>query len=293
MNRFVLVLQIVVAVITVPSLAGAAAVSASNQVHFTRGLVREISADRQRAILRHEAIPDYMPAMTMEFNVRNTNELRGISVGDDVAFRLTATDDTHWIDQLKRLGASTNVPAASPAPVKTSPLAELKPGDVVPDYELVSEAGKAVRFSDFRGKAVAFTFIFTRCPLPDFCPRMGDNFARARELLLGATNAPSNWQFLSISFDPDFDQPATLAGYASLYRKDNADRWLFAAAPKPALAQLAPRLDLNVHREPGGSISHNLRTVVLDPHGRIHRQFDGNLWTPPELAQAILEACQQ
>lgn len=264
--------------------------SATNQIHTTQGLVREIAPDHHKAVIRHEAIPGYMPAMTMEFNVRNTNELSGISVGDTVTFRLTATEETHWIDQVKKVASPTNSVLATTPPITPSQTGELKPGDLLPDYELISETGKAIHFSDFRGKAVAFTFIFTRCPLPDYCPRMGNHFAKARELILANTSAPTNWQFLSISFDPDFDKPAVLSSYANFYRKDNADRWMFAAAPMSSLAQLAPRLDLIVNREAGGSISHNLRTVVLDPQGRIHRQFDGNLWTPAQLAIAVTKA---
>ena len=274
-----------------PMLAAESA-SATNQIHTTRGLVREIAPDRHKAVIRHEAIPGYMPAMTMQFNVRNTNELSGISVGDTVTFRLTATEETHWIDQVNKVASTTNRTAESKAPIAPSRIAELKPGDLLPDYELIAETGKAIRFSDFRGKAVAFTFIFTRCPLPDYCPRMGNHFAQARELILANSNASTNWQFLSISFDPDFDKPAVLSAYANFYRKDNADRWLFAAAPISSLAQLAPRLDLMVKREAGGSISHNLRTVVLDPQGRIHRQFDGNEWMPQELARALTEAAR-
>jgi len=255
--------------------------SAPGQVHTTRGLVREIAPDRHKAVIRHEAIPGYMAAMTMEFNVRNTNELIGIAAGDTVTFRLTATEETHWIDQVSKVASTTTGAPESKLMIAPSQIAELKPGDLLPDYELIAETGKTIRFSDFRGKALAFTFIFTRCPLPDYCPRMGNNFAKARELILANTNAPTNWQFLSISFDPEFDKPAVLSSYADFYRKDNADRWLFASAPMSSLAQLVPRLNLMVNREAGGSISHNLRTVVLDPRGRIHRQFDGNQWPPP------------
>jgi protein SCO1/2 len=271
-------------------LVAAESAAATNQVHTTRGLVREIAPDHHKAVIRHEAIPGYMPAMTMEFNVRNANELSGIAVGDTITFRLTATEETHWIDQVSKIASTTNRAPESKAQITPSQIAELKPGDLLPDYELIAETGKAIRFSDFRGKAVAFTFIFTRCPLPDYCPRMGNNFAKTRELILATTSAPTNWQFLSISFDPDFDKPAVLSSYANFYRNDNADRWLFAAAPMSSLAQLAPRLDVMVNREAGGSISHNLRTVVLDPQGRIHRQFDGNLWTPAQLADAVIEA---
>jgi protein SCO1/2 len=287
------VLSLIVAIfagLSRPAALAAEETPATNQVHTVRGLVREIAPDRHKAVIRHEAIPDYMPAMTMELNVRNTNELSGIAAGDTVTFRLITTEETHWIEQVRKVGSTTNEAlTAKPSPT-FSLIAELKPGDVLPDYELTSENGKSIRFSDFRGKALAFTFIFTRCPMPDFCPRMGQYFAKARDLVLASANTTTNWQFLSISFDPDFDKPAVLSSYANFYRKGNANRWLFAAAPMETLEELAPRLDLMLNREAGGSISHNLRTVVLDPRGRIHRQFDGNGWTPQQLAESLLEA---
>ena len=120
---------------------------------------------------------------------------------------------------------------------------------------------------------------------------MSKNFAETRQLLLNTPDAPTNWQFLSISFDPDFDTPEMLAGYAKLFRGDNPDRWRFAAASTNAIARLAPQLDLMVMRDSTG-ISHNLRTVVLDPQGRITHQFDGNEWTPRMLADALLAAAR-
>ena len=264
----------------------------TNQVYTVRGVVREIAPDRTKATIRHETIPNYMPAMTMPFHVRDTNELSGVSPGDTVTFRLTATEDTHWIDNVRKVGAATNNPAGASPPVPESRIAELKPGDLLPDCELLAENGKTIRFSDFRGKALAFTFFFTRCPLPDFCPRMSSNFTKARELIRAAPNAPTNWVFLSVSFDPDFDRSAVLSSYANLYRNNDTNGWLFAAAPMGSLAALAPRLDLMIHHESDGSISHNLRTVVLDPQGNIRRQFDGNQWTPQELVQALAEAAR-
>jgi len=169
---------------------------------------------------------------------------------------------------------------------------ELKPGDALPDQEFLSETGSRVRLSDFRGRSLAFTFFFTRCPLPDYCPRMNKNFREARDLLLRLPDSPTNWQFLCVSFDAAFDQPAILAAYSKMFRGDNPDRWLFAAASPAALAELAPRLDLKVARE-AGSFSHNLRTVVLDPQGRIFKQFDGNEWTAPQLAEAVAQAARQ
>lgn len=262
-----------------------------NELKFTtKGIVRDISLDRHKAVIRHDAISNYMPAMTMEFNIRDTNELSGIATGDRISFRLTAAKDTHWVDLVRKIHQPMDNPV-QPKPIShQSPRGELSTGDILPDSKLTAENGKIVQFSDFQGKVVALTFIFTRCPLPDFCPRMGNNFATARELLLAKPNAPTNWQFLSISFDPDFDKPSVLSRYAEFYRKGNTDRWLFAAAPVRSVSEMAARLDLMVFREANGAISHNLRTVVLDPRGRIHRQFNGNEWTPEELADAVLEA---
>jgi protein SCO1/2 len=168
---------------------------------------------------------------------------------------------------------------------------ELKPGDLMPDGELLAENGRHIHFSDFRGRAVAFTFFFTRCPLPNYCPLMNRNFAAAQNLISATPNAPTNWQFLSISFDPGFDTPEILSSYARLYRTGDASRWFFAAASTGVLTNLAPRLDLMIMRE-GTSISHNLRTVVLDPNGFIFRQLDGNEWTSKELADAVLQAAR-
>ena len=291
MNRFLnLLLPLVFTVATPLETPAAGPAAASEQVYSVRGVIREIAPDRRKALIRHEAITNYMSAMTMEFNVRDTNELEGVSVGDTITFRLTVTDDTHWIDAIRKIGLATNRPPVQPPPATQASTVELKPGDLLPDYALLGEEGNRVRFSDFRGKALAFTFFFTRCPLPDYCPRMANNFAKARQLLLATADAPTNWQFLSISFDPEFDQPAVLTNYANFYRAGNADRWLFAAAPVAVLADLAPRLNLIIHREADGNISHNLRTVVLDPQGRIYRQFDGNNWTAEQLAREVVRA---
>jgi len=157
---------------------------------------------------------------------------------------------------------------------------------------LIAEDGRQVQFSDFRGEAVAFTFFFTRCPLPTYCPLMNRNFAAARDLILSKPNAPTNWELLSISFDPEYDTPQVLASFGGFYRNGNPAHWLFAAATTKTLAALAPGLDLMVVHQ-GSSISHNLRTVVLDPKGRIYCQFDGNQWTPQELADALLSAAGQ
>lgn len=265
------------------------------QVHSATGLVREIAEDRRTLLIRHEEIPGYMPRMTMEFTLRNTNDLGAVRVGDVVSFRLLANGDEHWIDSIRRI-YETNYAAslASAAPPRVASAGAgskvLPAGDPVPDVGLLDENGRNLRFADLQGQAVAFTFIFTRCPLPDFCPRMNRNLAEARGLLRADSNAPTNWTLLSISFDPGFDKPAVLRSYARAYRAGDATGWLFAAAEEAGLKELlAPGLDLRLAWE-GGSISHNLRTVVLDAKGRIFRRFNGNLWSAADLTNAVVGA---
>lgn len=256
--------------------------------YAVRGIVQSITADRRKASIQHEKIPGYMAAMTMDLSVKNTNEFDGISPGDEITFTLVVTDDDDWMENLQRTGKTAPV---TPKPVLPTTGLELKAGDAMPDFAFTAENGQTVHFSDFKGKALAFTFFFTSCPLPEYCPRMNKNFAEARRLLLADASSPANWQFLCISFDPGFDTPEILSSYAGLYREGNPDRWLFAVAATNTLAGLAPRVDLNFWRE-NGSITHNLRTVVLDGSGKIFKQFDGNDWTALQLAEAMRDAAR-
>ncbi len=256
-----------------------------------RGVVEQIATDRSQVTIHHQDIPGYMMEMTMDFPVKDTNELNGVSVGDQITFTLVVGQTNDWVENIHRVGHNDKMMPNS-MPMAGGMSAKLKPGDLLPDGELVTEDGRHIHFSDFRGKAVAFTFFFTRCPLPNYCPLMNRNFEQARALLLSQPSTPTNWQFLSISFDPEFDTPQVLSAYADAYRGTNTTGWLFADATTNTLAHLAPRLGLMVMRQ-GNNISHNLRTVVLDPQGRIYRQFNGNQWTAQQLANALLEAARQ
>jgi protein SCO1/2 len=259
----------------------------SAKSYEARGVIRQIAPDKHSVTIQHEAIAGYMGAMTMDFPVKETNELNGLAPGDEIIFKLVVRENDDWIEDVRFVSHHVeNV--TSNVFVFHVASAELKVGDLLPDSEFTDENGKRIHLSDFRGRTLAFTFFFSRCPLPDFCPRMSKDFAETRQLLLNAPDAPTNWQFLSISFDPEFDQPSVLSSYANFYRGTDTNRWLFAVAPTNTLAALAPSLDLIVMHE-GVNISHNLRTVVLDSQGRITRQFDGNEWTPQELADAMMK----
>ena len=269
-------------------LATPGAASAAAKTYAVHGVVQAVAPDRRHTTIKHDAIADYMAAMTMDFPVRDTNVLNGIAAGDEVTFTLAVTETDDWIENVKRISTANPYGFSGPPGWHVSE-PDLDVGEMLPDYEFTDEHGQSVHFSDFRGRVVAFTFFFTSCPLPDYCPRMNRNFDEARKILATATNAPANWELLSISFDPGFDTPQMLSGYAKFYRGDNTNRWLFAVASTNTLAALAPKLDLLFWRE-GGTISHNMRTVVLDPAGRIAQRFDSNEWTPRELADAMIKA---
>lgn len=259
-----------------------------------RGIIRVMPEGGKSLVIKHEDIPGFMPKMTMEFEVRDSSQLKGLAVGDPIVFEIKANQNESWIEGIHRAGTNdlASVTPADPASIALLHANQLKPGEELPDHELLSEEGKTIHFSAFRGKAVAFTFIFTRCPLPDYCPRMSKNFSRTRELLVQRSDAPSNWQFLSVSFDPGFDQPGVLSRYAYSYRGGLTNQWLFAAAPTNVLKALASQIDFRLGNEEG-SFQHNLRTVVLDTKGRVFRTFEGNQWKAEELADAMVLAARQ
>jgi protein SCO1/2 len=273
-----------------PAFAAPATADQIEHSYSAHGIVRQISSDRRAATIQHEAIPGYMGAMTMDFPVQDTNELAGISPNDEITFKLVVTTNADWIEGVRFVSHHVTE-ITNNVFVFHAASDELKPGDALPDGELTAEDGRKIRFSDFHGRALAFTFFYTSCPLPDYCPKMNRNFAEARKILLADTNAPGNWELLSVSFDTTIDQPPVLSGYANFYRGADTNHWLFAVATTNTLAELAPRVGLMVMRQ-DANISHNLRTIVLDPAGRISRQFNGNDWTPQQLADAICAAAR-
>lgn len=261
--------------------------------YTVRGVVLSLKPEESEVVIRHEEIPGYMMAMTMPFEVRDTNELRGLGRGDAVEFRMRVAAKDAWIDQVKKLGSdpavleTTNAPSA----VRVLPnVPDLEPGQPVPDYAFTNQLGAAFRLSDFRGKAVAVTFIFTRCPYPLFCPRMTDHFVEAQKLLRARTGGPTNWHLLSLSFDPEYDTPATLKAYGDRWKAD-PERWTLATGGFDQIEPFAVSVGLYFGREvsPEGQ-NHNLRTLVIDPQGRLAEVLVGNEWTPAELATAVTRA---
>jgi protein SCO1/2 len=257
-----------------------------------KGVLKEIRANGWKALIDHEDIPGYMEAMTMLLDVKDTNDLSAVRPGDSIQFRMLVTETDGWIDRVRRIGtnsapASTNAPAAKASDLKFAEVKQVEVGDMLPDCILTNQAGRQIRLSDFRGKALAFTFIFTRCPFPVYCPRMNNNLGGAQKQL-SELKGNTNWHLLSISFDPEFDTPARLATYGKNYRHD-PEYWSFATGKLDDVRDLGEGFGLMFYKK-SGTIEHNVRTVVVNPAGRVHHIFPGNEWTSDELVAEMKRA---
>jgi protein SCO1 len=260
-----------------------------------KGVVKEVLPANNQVRIEHEKIPDYMDAMTMLFDVKDTNELTGLAPGDNISFRMIVTEDDGWIDRVTRLGITTPIVANPPDSFRRAREVEpLKIGQAMPNYNFTNEFGKLISLDDFKGKAVAFTFIFTRCPYPDYCPRMSKAFEAVQTQLKSASSGPTNWHLLSITIDPQFDTPTVLRNYATTYRYDS-NRWSYVTAELIDITAIAEQFGLLFWRpDPNqvAGINHNLRTVVLTASGKVHKIFPENTWKPEDVVAAVTEAAK-
>jgi protein SCO1/2 len=259
---------------------------ADRQTFAVNGVVKELEPDGKTAVIQHEAISNYMAAMTMPFEVRDPKELRGLKAGDAISFHLVVTSKEGWIEDVALRQKSAD---ASPAPaaVHISRAVEpLEEGDLLPDYHFTNELGQAVSLGQYKGHEIAFTFFFTRCPFPNFCPRMTANFAEAEAQLRQRLDAPAGWHLFSISFDPTNDTPQLLETYAKNEHYDPG-HWSFLTGDPAQVGELADQFGESFWWE-NGSIGHNLRTVVVDARGRVRKIYSGNKWTSAELVQEMI-----
>lgn len=253
-----------------------------------KGIVKELRSNGKQALVTHETIPGYMDAMTMVFDAHDPNELRNLQPGDAITFDLRVTATDGWMEHIRKIPSpsqSANPSNSNPAPTS---IRELEAGAPIPDCLLTNQSGQAFHLQDWKGRAFAFTFIFTRCPFPVYCPRMNTNLGAAQEAL--SQSRATNWHLLSISFDPEFDTPARLAEYAQGYHPDPT-RWTFATGSTGDIRRLGTAFGLAFQRE-GTLSNHNVRTVVVDTRGLIQHVFAGNDWKPSELIEELQKAMQ-
>ena len=245
-----------------------------------RGQILAVNRADGVVTIRHGDIPGFMPAMTMSFKVKDKRLLEGRARGDLVKGTLAVTDTNAYLIRLDLTGHADVVQTgARPASVAEI----LQPGAMVPDVRLVDASGRPFQFSSLRGSAVALTFIYTRCPLPQFCPLMDRQFAALLGRIRDDPNLRGSVRMLSISFDPEYD---TLAVLGAHQRRVGADGtiWRFASADREAVDAFAARFGMVVVRDDPGGITHNLRTAIVDRQGRLMKIYNGSEWTAGDLA---------
>ena len=239
---------------------------------MAKGTVMELMPDGRTVVIRHEAISNYMAAMTMPFKAKAPEELAGLHRGDEVSFQLHVTESESWVDGITKIGTVSLPPIPTPAHSPAN-----QPHHPLLDYKFTNELGQAVSLNDFRGQALAITFFYTRCPIPDYCPRLSKNFQEAQQKLESLPGAPANWHFLSVSFDPEFDSPPLLKAYGNSYQYD-PNHWSFLTGPADKIGELAQQSGVS-YQSDAGAFNHNFRTLIIDANGHLQMIFptSGNL----------------
>lgn len=254
--------------------------------HLLTGVVRQVEPERNKVVVRHDAIPGFMDVMTMPFEVSNPENLEGVRPNDEFEarlvviyrngqvadYRLEEFVITRFAPNTLRVsteGGQLRVSEPDDQPEPNPPPSLLKVGEEAPEFVVTTQEGKTLKLSDLRGNAVAMTFIYTRCPLPNFCPKMNFRFRELAKLLEVAPRRAERIRLLSVSFDPARDDPATLSAFAETVGAQ-PPLWTFAVAEHAELARVAPRFGL-IYGPGREEVIHNLCTVILDPQGRVVR----------------------
>jgi protein SCO1/2 len=248
--------------------------------HTTTGLVLRIDQPAATVTISHDAFPGYMNAMAMPFDLKGSARDATLTPGDRVKFRLSVKGGHSWVDRVEVVSA-----AAVDAGLQNTPAAPvLVPvGTAMPDFELTDQAGAPVALSGLKGKVVAVTFIYSRCPLPDYCPRMVENFKAVRARFAGRMDR--DLVFLTISFDPRYDTPDVLTKYAAS-RRAGGPGWHFLTGDPAEIERVCNAFGIQYWAEEG-LITHSLQTAVIDRNGRLAATVEGKDFTPQQLGDLV------
>ena len=265
------------------------AASCSNaKTYEMRGQILGINRDKMEILVKHEAIPGLMAAMTMPWKVQHANMLDNLGPGDLITSEVVVDNNQGVVTKITKLGtAKPDVPAPG-APAKPG-VKYLMPGDTVPNQAFIDQRGSTRDLNSIRGgRPLAITFIYTRCPIPTFCPAMDRQFAEA-QALIKEKGLAGKAALLSVSFDPKHDTPAVLTQHANKLGADPTI-WTFVTGEREEIDRFASSLLLTLVREQAANpdeIGHTLRTTVIDKHGTIAKSYSGADWTPAELVSDL------
>jgi len=286
-----------IALLTAVALAGChsspnsnnqASATSNVKVYHLRGKVVSTNPATGEVMVDSEAIPGFMDAMVMPYKLKNPGILSDLHPGDTITADVLVSqgnDGTVLLDHIVVIAQAK--PDYKPTVLYHVPA----PGDLVPDFTLRNQDGREIRLHQFRGKALLITFIYTRCPLPNFCPLITHNFAVINNDLAARPKLYAKTHLLCVSFDPDHDTPARLRAYGAQYIGSDAKNafahWDFAVPLKPELEKMALYFDVGITHGPNDTITHTLSTTLIGPHGKVVQFYPGNQWTPQQVVGDI------
>jgi protein SCO1/2 len=259
--------------------------SAHAQAYVVRGVIVSVDAGHGSVEMTNEDIPGVMEPMTMEYTLANPSDAGALHPGDKIQAQLKMQEDGATLDEIDILQQA--LLNRKPAVQYHVP----QPGDAVPDFALVNQSGRRIHLSQYRGKVLLLTFIYTRCPLSDYCPLMSRNFAAIDKSLAAEPKLYASTHLLSISFDPKYDTPAVLRSYGEAYTErytqEKFGHWEFAAPETKDLSPLLEWFGVGVTPGPGKTLQHSLSTAIVGADGKILAWYPTNDWTPEQALQVV------
>ncbi len=267
-----------------------APVSGMQRYHLT-GRVVSIDKRAKSVMIDAEDIPGYMTAMTMPYPVKDPGMLDKLAPGDQVTADVVVQGDDSWLENAVVTGHSTPPKPSSEMHIPAA-------GEAVPDFAFVNQDNRSISLRRYRGQVLLITFIYTRCPFPDFCPRISHQFAAINRQLQSDPTLGRRTHLLSVSFDPVHDTPKILRSYGlSCSGNDNPTvfrHWEFAAPRAADLPAISTFFGLDYQQDgsekDGTSITHSLSTAVIGPDGKIFRWYHGSDWQPSDLIKDAADA---
>jgi protein SCO1 len=275
-----------------PETASSAAPAGPVKTYPIRGKI--VSVQGTDVMLDHEAVPGFMEAMTMSYKLKDPSIVSELHPGDRITATLLVSKDADGFNTVlldKIVVVAQAKPDYKPAVQYHVP----EPGDAVPDFKLLNQSARTIHLAQFHGSVLLVTFIYTRCPLADFCPRMSRNFAEVDKALASDPALYAKTHLLSISFDPTYDTPAVLSSYGKAYTghssgnssKDMFKHWDFAAPSEKDLAALTQFFNVGVTPGDDKSVNHSLSTVLVGKDGRVVAWYPSNDWTPADVVAQV------
>jgi protein SCO1/2 len=271
--------------------SGDSAESSFSKVYKLRGKVVASNSATGEVTLNHEAIPDFMDAMTMPYKLKDPSILSELHPGDVIIADVLVSQDADagvLLDHI--VVVAQGKPDYRPAVIYHVPAK----GDAVPNFKLRNQDGQTIHLDQFRGKQLLITFIYTRCPLPNFCPLVTRNFAVIDKQVAADPTLKGKTHLLCVSFDPEHDTPDRLKAYGEQYIGSEAKaafaHWDFAAPEKPVLTEMAKFFDVGMSDAADGTITHTLSTTLIGSDGKIVKFYPGNEWTPEQVVADLRQS---